>query len=160
MRREDDYVTRLDPVDCVAGRGEVRVRRGDYAGDDPGGLAVLDDALFGQFLDYAYALLAERVAQHATNLHSLAHSAYRVAQTTLGNTHLDQSREALLVGDRPGHGLTTAIDPCLIVRLDNRKGFARTLENCVQFLLLFLGDCLLYLGSGHRLDSGCLGVEE
>ncbi len=155
MRREDDYVTRLDPVDRIAGRGEVRVRRGDDAGDDPCRLAVLDDALFGQFLDYAYALLAERVAQHAANLHALAHSADRVAQAALVNTHLDQSRKRLLVGDRPGHGLAKAIDSCLIVGLDNREGFARTLENCVQFLLLFLGDCLLYFGSGHRVHSGC-----
>ena len=47
MRREHHDVAGLDRVDRVARRREVRIGRGDDAGDDASRLAVFDDPLFG-----------------------------------------------------------------------------------------------------------------
>ena len=152
VRREDHAVARLDAVDRVARRRQVRVGRRHDAGDDPGRLAVLDDALLRQLLDDADALLAQRVAQHAANLHPLAHPAHGVAQPALLDPHVDQARERLLVRHRPGHRLAQPVDPRLVVRLDDREGFARTREDLVQFLLLLLGDAFLDFGGGGHLE--------
>ena len=125
VRREDHDVARLDPVDRVAGRRQVRVRRRDDAGDDPRGLGVLDDALFGQLLDDAHALLAQGVAQHAPDLHPLAHPAHRVAEAGFLDAHVDETREGLLVRHRPGHRLAQAIDAGLVVGFDDRERLRR-----------------------------------
>jgi hypothetical protein len=157
--REDDRVARLDPVDRVAGGGEVGVGRRDDAGDDSRRLAVLDDAFFGQLLDDADTLLAQRVAQDAANFHSLAHATHRVAQAALGDAHGYQPRKRLLVCNRPGDCLAKTVDAGLIVGPDDRERLAGPLEDRVQLLLLLLSDAFFRLGSGHRwCSSWCLAV--
>jgi hypothetical protein len=106
MWREDHHIARLDAVDRIAGRREIGIRGRHDARDDACGLAVLDDALVGDLLDNAYALLAQRVAQHAADLHALTHAAHRVAEAALLDAHLDEACESPLVRHRPCHRLT------------------------------------------------------
>ena len=147
----------LIAVDRVAGGRQVRVGRRHDAGDDARRLAVLDDALLGQLLDDADALLAQRVAQHAADLHPLAHPAHGVAETALLDAHVDQPRERLLVGDRPGHRLAQPVDARLVVGLDDRERLARAREHVVELLLLFLGDALLRFRSAAISASSRVG---
>ena len=148
MRREDHAVARLDPVDRVAGGRQVRVGRRHDAGDDADRLAVLDDALLGDLLDHAHALLAQRVAQHAADLHPLAHAAIRVAEAALLDAHVDETRERRLVRDRPGDGLAEPVDARLVVGLDDRERLARAGEAFVELLLLLVRDAFPGFGGG------------
>ena len=149
MRRENDDVARLDRIDGVARGSEIGVRGWNDAGDDPCRLAVLDDTFFGDLFDDADALLAQRVAQHAADLHALAHAALGVAEAAFGDSHLDQGRERPLVRYRPGHRLAEPVDPCLVIGFYDRQRFAGTLKSSIELLLLFFGDWLLVLGCSH-----------
>ena len=144
MRREHHHVARLDAVDRVAGRGKIGIGGRHDAGDDSNRLGVFDDAFLGQFLNDADALLAQRVAQDAADLHALAHAADLVAEAGLGNAHVDEPGERDLVGDGPGDGLAQAIDTRLIVGLDDRRGLAGAGENFVELLLLLFSDALFH----------------
>ena len=109
MRRKNHHVAGLDRVDRVARRREVRIGRGNDAGDDTSGLAVFDDPLFGDLLDDTDAFLPQCIAQHAADLHTLVHAAVVVAQSAFLDAFFDQPRECFLVGDCPGHGLAQPV---------------------------------------------------
>ncbi len=153
VRREDDHVARLDAVDRIAGGRQVGVGRRHDAGDDAGGLAVLDDALLGELLDDAHALLAQRVAQHTADLHALAHATDRVTKPRLLDAHVDEPGKGLLVRNRPRHRLAQPVDPGLVVGLDDGQRLAGAFEGLVEFLPLFRRDALLLFGCGGHIGS-------
>jgi hypothetical protein len=89
----------------------VGTSESDYAGR----LRVLDDA-FGRILfDDAGALLAERVAQHAEDLHALGVPALRIAEPAFFDAHRNDAAEGLLVGSGPAERLAKAVDARLFV---------------------------------------------
>src|SRR6185436_19755590 len=126
MRREDHRVETLQRVDAGIRRSELRVGRRDERGNHTGRLAVLDDALRGEFLNNADALLPQGIAQHAHDLHALLVAPTRLAKPALLDAHHYDPTERPLVGRRPTERLAESIDVPLLVVLDGTHGRART----------------------------------
>ena len=132
MRREDDGVLALDRVDGHVDHRDERIGHRQQAGDDAGGLGVLDDALFGQLFDDADALRAQRVAQDAEDLPAAGRHAVGAAHAALLDAHAGQPAERRLVGGRPGDRAAQPVDGRLIVVVDRRHRGARAREQLLR----------------------------
>ncbi len=112
VRREDDRVLALDRVDRDGDRRDVRAGDRNQRRDHASRLGVLDDALVGDLLDDADALLAQGVAQHALHLGAAlrlgaAHAALvhaHLRERGRGRSRCRRPRRSPGTGDRPPPG--------------------------------------------------------
>ena len=92
----------------------------------PAGFGVLDDALLGDLLDNAHALLAKRVAEDAEHLG--APLGLAAAHAAFIDAHVGEPLGAFGVGARPPNRLANAVNLGLVVVGDGGHGAARVGE--------------------------------
>jgi hypothetical protein len=125
MGRENNGVPALEREHADAGRGQVGVGGGNERRDHADRLGVLDDPLFGDFLDDPDALLPQDIPQNPHDLETFRDPAFGVAQLALLNSHIGKPRKGLFIGDPPRHGLAQAVHPRLVVIVYLLHGRAR-----------------------------------
>jgi hypothetical protein len=138
MRREDGRVLALDRVNRDADRRHVGVGHRDERGNHAGWLGVLDNALLGELLDDADALLPKGVAEDAEHLGAARR--LRAAHAALFDAHSRQPRRRHLVAGRPGHRTDETIDGRLVVGLGLLHGGAGARDHGIDGLLLLRRD--------------------
>src|SRR4030095_7009093 len=113
MRREEDRVLALHRVNRDADRRDVWAGDWNQRADHAGGLRVLDDALLGNLLDDAHALLTKRIAKNAEHLRTSSWLA--AAHAALIDAHVGEPFGGFRVGRGPANRLAKTIDFLLVV---------------------------------------------
>ena len=126
VRRENHRVLALDRVDRHADRRDVGAGHRNQRRDHACRLRVFDDALLGDLLDDAHALLTERVAKDAEHLRAAARLA--AAHAAFVDAHVRQPGRRRLVAAGPRDGAAEPIDRSLVVPLHGPHGVARARE--------------------------------
>ena len=145
MRGEDHHIPGLDRVNALTGRGEAgiggRYQRSDYTDR----LRIFDQALFGDFLDYTDARVAQAVTKDQLDLVALIALAHRIAQTGFGNCFIAEGSPRLEVVGGGGDRAAEAVHPCLVISSDDGGGLFGALHHFVNHLNLLLGNFFCHL---------------